>query len=373
MFSAGEASGDLQGAMLAGAIAGLSPTTELVGFGGERMEATGVRLWENFAGYNFMGVGEVIINLRRILNLLDFLTEKMREEKPDLLVLIDYPDFNWRLAKRARALKIPVFSYIPPSAWAWRRGRAESCAKIADEFVSIFPFELEPYQAVGAKISFLGNPLTDTVKMSAEQSVAREFFAVAEKEPVVLLMPGSRRQEIERIFLPMLRAAEILRRFKPETRFFLPLADGLDEVILQEKIAQVALPVEIVRQNRYDLMGIADFALATSGTVIMEAALLSLPCVILYRMSKFNYFLGKILVHIDYISLPNILLGRMAQPELLQDDVEPNKIAAAAMQFYKGTAERERVTRDLREACAKLGEPGAAKRIAAKILDCAAT
>ena len=134
MFSAGEASGDVHGEQLATSILRMDPSVELIGFGGAQMEQAGVRLYENFADYNVMGVWEVLKNLRRILKLLDGLTAFMREERPDLLVLIDYPDFNWRLAKRAKQLGIPVFSYIPPSAWAWRKGRAKSCAKLADEF-----------------------------------------------------------------------------------------------------------------------------------------------------------------------------------------------------------------------------------------------
>lgn len=372
MFSAGESSGDLHGAQLAAEIKKISPATELVGFGGDNMAVAGVRLWQNCQSYNIMGVAEVIANLGRILRLLKDLTARMAAEKPDALVLIDYPDFNWRLAKKARQLQIPVFSYIPPSAWAWRRGRAKDCAAIAGEFAAIFPFELEPYQAAGANISFWGNPLTDKVKMSVSEAEARRRFAVTDDDPTVLLMPGSRKQEIERIFLPMLHAAEIMRKFKPQTKFFVPVAAGMDERLLTDKISQTALNVRLVRENRYDLMGIADLAIATSGTVIMEAALLSLPCVVLYKMSRLNYFIGKLFVHVDNISLPNILLGRRALPELLQDDVEPNKIAAAAIKFYRGTTERSQAIAELQAACRLLGEPGAAARIAARILKFAA-
>ena len=155
-FSAGEASGDLHGASLAREIKKISPSTELLGFGGDEMQKSGVRLVRNYKDYNVMGVAEVIKNLRRILKLLDDLTEIIHAEKPDLLVLIDYPDFNWRLAKRIKKFGIKILSYIPPSAWAWRKGRAKSCAKIADEFIAIFPFELPVYEQAGAKIFFLG-------------------------------------------------------------------------------------------------------------------------------------------------------------------------------------------------------------------------
>ena len=192
MFSAGEASGDLHGARLAEGVRRLAPEAELFGFGGAQMESAGVRLVADCAAYSVMGVWEVVTNLSRIFSLLDLLTDAIRREKPDLLVLIDYPDFNWRLAKRAKALGVRVFSYIPPSAWAWRKGRAKACAKLADEFVAIFPFELPVYQAAGANISFVGNPLVDTVKPSMTEAEALEFFSVRPDTYPVLLMPGSR-------------------------------------------------------------------------------------------------------------------------------------------------------------------------------------
>ena len=164
MLSAGEASGDLHGESLARAMQKLQPGVELVGFGGPKMAGAGVRLCADMREYSIMGVWEVIKNLRRIFGLLKKLQEFMAEEKPDLLVLIDYPDFNWRLAAKAKAMGIPVFSYIPPSAWAWRKGRAKKCAALADELAAIFPFELPVYQAAGANISFQRNPLLDTVK-----------------------------------------------------------------------------------------------------------------------------------------------------------------------------------------------------------------
>ena len=222
MLSAGEVSGDIQGARIAEAILAEAPKAQLFGLGGRRMEQAGVRLVRNFADYNVMGVWEVVKNLRRILQLLSELEDSIREEKPDLLVLIDYPDFNWRLAKKAKALGVPVF---PPSAWAWRKGRAKDCAAIADEFCAIFPHELPPYEAAGAKISFVGNPMVDAVRPEIPEQEAREYFALAEDEQAVLLLPGSRRQEIELLLPDMLGAVHILAEGQPGLRFFLPVAD----------------------------------------------------------------------------------------------------------------------------------------------------
>ena len=366
-FSAGEASGDIHGASLAREIKKFSPSTELLGFGGDEMQAAGVRLVRNYRDYNVMGVAEVLKNLRRILKLLDDLTEIIREEKPDLLVLIDYPDFNWRLAKRVKKLGVKILSYIPPSAWAWRKGRAKDCAKIADEFIAIFPFELPVYEKAGAKISFLGNPLVDTVKTNLSEDETRKFFGVENFEHVILLLPGSRRQEIKLLLPEMLKAAKILSEKMP-TRFFLPVADGVDETEIKRQVDAAKVEITLTKKNRYELMKISDAAMATSGTVVLEAALLNLPCVVLYKMARLNYFIGKLLVNIENFSLPNILAGKKIQPELLQGGVQPEKIVEEILKLYRGESHREKVIENLKSACAKLGEPGAAKRVAKKIL-----
>ncbi len=368
MFSAGEVSGDIHGEQLALAIRRMDPSAELVGFGGTRMEAAGVRLYKNFADYNVMGIWEVLKNIRRLFALLDGLTAFMREEKPDLLVIIDYPDFNWRLAKRARAIGIPVFSYIPPSAWAWRKGRAAKCAKLADEFVAIFPHELPVYEKAGARISFVGNPLVDKVKPEMTRQEARAFFHMPEKKTSVLLLPGSRRQEIELLLPVMLQGARKLLQVHPETVLYLPLADGISEGRIQSMIDAASVPVTLVRDKRYALMAAADAAVATSGTVVMEAALLGLPCVVLYRLSPVSYFIGRLLVHVKHFSLPNILLDESFETELLQDEVTPDRIAEELWRLYPGNPHRAEVTAKLRQACERLGPPGASGRVAEKIL-----
>lgn len=371
MFSAGEASGDLHGARLAEAILQRAPETQLIGFGGAKMRAAGVSLAADMAEYSVMGFWEVMMNLRRIFHLLDVLTETMRREKPDLLVLIDYPDFNWRLAKRAKALGIPVFSYIPPSAWAWRKGRAKSCAALADELVAIFPFETKVYEAAGANISFVGNPLVDTVKTSLSPKEGRALFGITEGMYPVLLLPGSRRQEIQRILPAMLAGARRIQEEKPEATFFLPVAPNMDEAAMREAAEEAGVKVTFTHDHTYDLMALSAFALATSGTVVLEAAIVDLPAVVLYCMSPMTYAIGKLLVHVPYFSLPNILLGEMAQPELLQDDVNAERIFLEARRFWAEPGHRDAVREKLRAAVAQLGEPGATDRVAARILQAA--
>ena len=368
MLSAGETSGDLHGAALARELRALDPSIALIGFGGAEMAAAGVTLRQNYTDYNVMGISAVLLNLRRIFALLDDLTRLMEEERPDVLVIIDYPDFNWRLAARAKERGIPVFSYIPPSAWAWRKGRAKSCAALADEIVAIFPHELPPYEAAGANISFVGNPLIDTVRAEMEPEEACRHFGIEENDVPILLMPGSRREEIERLLPPMLGAAEILQTRDPARRFFLPVAGGVDEQRIEEHLAASPVEVTLTHDARYALMKAARAAIAASGTVVMEAAVMGLPAVVLYRMSALSYFVGRLLVDVPRFSLPNILLGETFETELLQGAVQPERIAAAMESIIADGEARSYVTERLARAVEMLGEPHAARRVAEKII-----
>ena len=372
MMSAGEASGDLHGARLAKEMLEMEPDVKLFGFGGAKMAEAGVRLVRDCRDYSIMGVWEVVLGLGRLLQLEKTLVESMREEKPDLLLIIDYPDFNWRLAAKAKALGVPVFSYIPPSAWAWRKGRAKKCAAIAKEIVTIFHHEIGPYVTAGANVSFLGNPLVDTVRADMEPEAARAFFGLKDGERAALLLPGSRRQEISFLLPDMLKAVRILKEKRPETRFFLPVAPGLERQEIERHIEKSGASVELTEEHVYDLMGAADFAIATSGTVVMEAALMDLPAVVCYRMGRLNYAIGRMLVKIDHFSLPNIILGEEAEPELLQDEVTPERIAEEAAKLYKGEPQRDSVMARLKVAVLQLGPPGASVRVAAHVLAAAA-
>ena len=372
MMSAGEASGDLHGARLAKEMLEMEPDVKLFGFGGAKMAEAGVRLVRDCRDYSIMGVWEVVLGLGRLLQLEKTLVESMREEKPDLLLIIDYPDFNWRLAAKAKALGVPVFSYIPPSAWAWRKGRAKKCAAIAKEIVTIFHHEIGPYVTAGANVSFLGNPLVDTVRADMEPEAARAFFGLKDGERAALLLPGSRRQEISFLLPDMLKAVRILKEKRPETRFFLPVAPGLERREIERHIKKSGASVELTEEHVYDLMGVADFAIATSGTVVMEAALMDLPAVVCYRMGRLNYAIGRMLVKIDHFSLPNIILGEEAEPELLQDEVTPERIAEEAAKLYKGEPQRDSVMARLKVAVLQLGPPGASVRVAAHVLAAAA-
>ena len=371
MFSAGETSGDMHGANLAKAIKNMYPDAELFGFGGPQMEKAGVKLCKNMLDYSVMGFWEVLINLRRMFKLKSALVEEMKRQKPDILVLIDYPDFNWRLASEAKKLNIPVFSYIPPSAWAWRKGRAKKVAKIADKIVAIFPFEIDVYKQAGADISFVGNPLLDNVHASMSKDEAYKFFGINENDDNILLLPGSRKQEIANLLDPMFEAAKIISQERLNAKFFLPVAPGIDEQYLNNKIIEYKLNVKLCFEKTYDLMNCCDFAIATSGTVTLEAALMNLPSIVLYKMSTITYRIAKIFVDVKYFSLPNILVDKGVLPELLQDEVNGQNIAKYARALYKGTDSANDLKQELKKVKEKLGLPGVADKTAKLILQTA--
>ena len=368
MLSAGEASGDLHGASIAAALKNKVHDIYMFGMGGSEMRKEGVEILYDIADYGVMGFVEVVKNLPKLFKLRDDLVETMKKEKPDVLVIIDYPDFNLRLAKCAKQLNIPVFSYIPPSAWAWRKGRAKHVAALADQIVAIFPFEMEVYHKAGAKIDFVGNPLVDLVnpKMSTEE--ARSFFSIAKDKKTILLLPGSRKQEIAKLLPVMLESAEKISKENDNVEFFLPLAPTISEEIIKEMLNKYNITVHLTKEHTYDLMYIADGAIATSGTVILEAALLGLPTVVVYKMEPVSYFIAKRLVNIPNVSLPNILAGKRVIPELLQSEVNADRIKDELLKIIKGTAQGDTIQNELKNVKEKLGQPGAVGRVADLIL-----
>jgi lipid-A-disaccharide synthase len=371
MISVGEASGDLNGASVASALRTIEPDIRLLGMGGDMMRAAGVEIVYDIADLGVMGLVEVVKSLPKLFKLRDFLADVMRREKPDVLVIIDYPGFNMRLAKIARRMGIPVVSYISPSAWAWGRGRAREVAGTVARVAAIFPFEADIYRAAGANVTFVGHPLLDIVKPTLTKEAAFRHFAADPAKPIVLLMPGSRQQEIDKLLPEMLAAAEIINKKVPNCQFFLPVASTISRDLLQNIISRYHVPVGLTAGNTYDLMTIGDVAIAASGTATLETSLLGLPTVIIYKMATLTYWLGKLLVKIPHIGLPNIVAGRKVVPELLQDEASAANIASEALGLLTDPARRQQVAADLAELRVRLGESGAVGRVAGVILEVA--
>lgn len=367
MISVGEASGDLHGASVASALKTIKPEAEIFGMGGAAMQKAGVEIVYDIADLGVIGLVEVIRNLPKLLRLRAMLKNIMLERRPDVLVVIDYPGFNMRLAKIAKQLGIPVVFYISPSVWAWGAGRAKEVADLAARVAAIFPFEAEAYRKAGAKVAFVGHPLLDIVKQDKSRAELRSEYDVAADDTVVLLLPGSRKQEIEKLLPPMLEAARNLKQRDERYRFFLPLASTIPRAMVTEQIAAYGVDVTLTDGHTYDLMKMADSAVAASGTVTLEAALLGLPTVVIYKVAALTYWLGKKLVRIPHISLPNIVAGRKVIPELLQEQA-CGAVIASEINTMLEPEEKLRLAADMAEIRRKLGEPGAVARVAAEIV-----
>lgn len=369
-ISAGEASGDLHAAALTRAILQRDPTVQVFGMGGDALAAAGGEVVFNYKDYSVMGFVEVLQSLPRLFGLKKAFRRLMEERKPDVFVTVDYPDFNMRVAKEAKALGIPVFSYIPPSAWAWRRGRAKDVARLATKVACIYPFAAQVYQEAGANVEFVGNPLVDIVQPTLSPQEGEAFIGKRPGHPVVLLLPGSRVKEITGVLPVMLQALPKIQEKRPEVDFVLQKAPSIERELLRSILASSAVPVKVVEGRGYDVMAASDVALATSGTVTLEAALCGLPSVICYAASPLSMWIAKRMVYVKYIGLPNILAGREILPELIQEKMTPDHMAASILHFLEPEA-ASAVREEMRQAVAKLGQPGAVDRTAELILETA--
>ncbi len=379
MIVAGEASGDMHGARLVEALRRRQPSLRFCGIGGKELAAAGVELLYDASKIAVVGITEVLSHLGEILAARKALINRLRADRPALLILIDYPDFNLLLAAAAKKLGIPVFYYISPQVWAWRSGRVRKIGRLTDRMAVILPFEQEFYAERGVAVEFVGHPLKDTVR--PEQIASREeFFRVHGLDVgpncrVVGLLPGSRAKEVRSLLPDFLAAAELLAADKSGSwLFLLPRASTVShELLLESGLAahQNRLNIRVVDDDRYALMAACDAAAAASGTVTLELAILGIPAVAAYRLSPWTYRLGRLLVrHLRHFSLVNLIAGREVIPELLQEQISPAALAATLPQLINDTACRRETLRGLAEVSAKLGQPGCAERAAELALSC---
>ena len=367
LISAGEASGDIHAAAVTAALKKIDSAIEVFGMGGDALRAAGGEVLFDIKDHGVMGFVEVIKKLPDLFKLRSDFARVMDERKPDCLVVVDYPGFNMKLAKVAHDKGIPVVSYIAPSAWAWNKGRAKNVAKIVDKVACIFPFEYDVYKEAGAPVEFVGHPLLDIVKPAWERTEAEAWVGKQPGHSLVLLMPGSRLMEIEKMLPNLLAGAKLLKKQLPEVQFAMPRAGTIPLELLQSKIKASGLDIKITEGHNYDLFSVADLALATSGTVTLEAALCGLPSIIVYRTSALNAFIARRVINIPNIGLPNIVAGRQILPELLQEDFTPANVANTAVELL-APERRPQLEADLAFMKARLGEPGAVKRVAQLIL-----
>lgn len=375
MIVSGEASGDMHGARLVRAMRDLSPELCFCGMGGTELRAAGVEILYDAHKLAVVGITEVISHLGDILAARRALIRRMREGRPALLILIDYPDFNLLLAAKARKLGIPIFYYISPQVWAWRKGRTGKIGRLTDRIAVILPFEKEFYDGYGIKVDFVGHPLVDGVRTSMKKADFLRQHHIPENNTLIGLLPGSRSKEIRNLLPDFLQAAALLAdRVKKECTFLLPRAASIPEALLREHgVSEFhnRLDIRVISENRYDLMAACDAVVAASGTVTLELALLNVPAVVTYRVSPRTYRIGRLLVrNVKYFSLVNLIGDKKIIPELLQDEVTPERIAGELAQMLTDGPARQNILAGLAEVRHRLGGPGASERAAKIALEC---
>jgi lipid-A-disaccharide synthase len=362
-----EASGDLHGAAVLRELRLLLPDLKAFGAGGPRMRAEGLEALVRAEDLSVMGIAEVLPALPRLLEAMDTLRDAARDRKPAAALLIDSPDFNLRLAKQLRRLRVPVAYFIGPSVWAWRTYRVRQIARDVARMLVILPFEAAFYAQHGVTARYVGNPLADELRPGPDsRAVARgEIFASdIGASPVLALLPGSRLQEIHRLWPPMLKAARALQAKIPGLRLVVPIAATLDRALFG-----YAPDVQFV-DSAPRALAAADAAIVASGTATLEAALACTPQVVVYRTSWLSWLAGRMLVRVRFISLPNLLAGRALVPELLQSACTPDRIAAAVAPLLSETPERNAQVeglRAVRDELAPPGSAGAARRAAEEV------
>lgn len=361
----GEASGDLHGAKLIQAARQLDPDLQFFGVGGKRMAEAGCDILIAADQLAVMGVVEVIARFAVIRQAFRTLVKVLQaERRPDLVILIDYPGFNLRLAKAAKAAGVPVLYFISPKVWAWRRGRIHTIAERVDKLAVIFPFEPEIYQGLGLDVEYVGNPLLDEQGSAGDRSGYLQRHGLDPARPVVGLFPGSRNNELKYIFSTLIASARLLQQARPDLQFLLPVAPSLSGEDLRRRLAEANLPVVLVEDNIYDTAAACDAVISVSGTVTLQIALTGTPMVIIYKAAPLTYAIGKRLVKIEHFGLPNIVAGRGIVRELLQEAANPEAISTEILRLLQDADYNRQQRKDLELMRQRMGAPGCSARVA---------
>jgi lipid-A-disaccharide synthase len=311
-----------------------------------------------------VGLTEVIARLYAITRAHFKLKSLLKNSRPALLILIDYPDFNLNLARSAKRFRIPVLYYISPQIWAWRRGRIKKIAKRVDRIAVILPFEKEFYLKSGMDVEYVGHPLIDSITPDVNKSKVIQDMGLTDGCPIVGLLPGSRSEEVRNLLPLMIKAVEILYSQYPNIRCVLPIAPTISVDLVESLISQSTMEITISQEDIYKTLRACDLALVTSGTATLETALMEVPMVIVYRVSLISYWVGKMVVKVPYIGLVNLVAGEQVVPELIQDEVTPQRLSDEALAILESDQIKEDMRRKLQMVTERLGRGGASERTA---------
>jgi len=336
-----------------------------MGLGGDRLALQGIRAVAHVRELAVMGLLEVVSSLRRIRRIFHRLVEEAEREPPDIAVLVDYPDFNLRLARALHRLGIPVVYYVSPQIWAWRRGRIRTIRKTVERMIVLFPFEEPLYREAGVPVTLVGHPLIDLVHPASDSRGFLSELGLDPTRPMVAVLPGSRPQEVAHNLPPLAGALEILASRRPDLQFVVAVAPSLDAGTMTARPRGV--PVRAVAGQTHAVLGAASLALVASGTATVEAALLETPMVVVYRLAPLTYWLGRPFVRVRQFAMANLIAGRAIVPELIQSEFTPERVAAEALAILGNPERAARMRADLAEVRKRLGAPGASARAAAVV------
>ncbi len=368
LISTGEVSGDLQGALLIHALRRLRPDLEILGIGGERMAQAGAKLLANTTHMGSIGLLEHVPFILPTLRLLQKMRRELTAQPPDVVVLIDYVGFNLPLARACKRWGCPLIYYIAPQEWVWRTANTQGIVALVDQVLAVFPQEAEYYQKAGvARVDWVGHPLVDAMAGAESRQVARQKLGIAPEQKMVALLPASRQQELKYLWPVLAKTAQQLQQQYPEIEFWLPLALPQYQGQLEADIHKYNLRARVVSEPPRRVIAASDLALAKSGTVNLETALLGVPQVVLYRVSPVTAWLARHLLRfqIPFMSPVNLVVMREIIPELLQEAAEPQRLTQLALEYLHNPAPMQHRYEEFRQA---LGAPGATHRAAEAIL-----
>ena len=370
LISAGEASGDLYAAGLVEALRRRNPALEFFGCAGQRMQRAGVRAVVDSRSIAVVGLVEVVTHIPRIYREFRKLIHAAEKEQPDVAILTDSPDFHLRLARHLKRLGIPVIYLVAPQVWAWRKGRLPAMQQNIDQLLCIFPFEPDFFAPHGIDARYIGHPLTRLVKPSAGREELRRRYGIPDAAPVVALLPGSRKGEIERHLPILIEAVRQIRQQSqsPAPQFILAVPYGnLLGSNFKERISEAS--IQVVEGQTWDVLACAELALAASGTVTIEATLVGTPMVTFYRVNKLSWLMGRFLVKVPFYSMVNLVAGRRIVPELMQNDMTPARLASEALTLLSDESARNSMRGELQLVARKLAGPQDPLEVAASLVE----
>jgi len=361
MIIAGEASGDLQAAHLARSLKTLNPHIEIFGVGGKKMKEVGIDIVCDIVELAVVGFIEVIKHLGVFKKLFKQLVDLLESRRPDAIILVDYPGFNMRFAKKAKEKNIPVIYYISPQIWAWGKERVAEIKKCVDKMIVIFGFEEELYKQAGVKVSFVGHPFLDIVRSGWKKEETAKHLHLHHHSKKIALLPGSRAKEVEKHLPSMLKACELIKEKLPGVEFILSRRKELDRDIYNNIISRSTIKPHSLENRPYEIMDVADLVILSSGSATLETAIMQKPMVIIYKTSLVTWFLAKNLIKIPDIGLVNVVAGKRIVPELVQFQVNAKNIARETLETLQN---QDEIKLELKQVKQKLGSPGASNRAA---------